>query len=91
MTPLSKEQIIAIADAVAEKHRWSSFDRLGYEEGHRRWKEYMRREFGQGRHTRLEEDDYQAVLYHHREALLDGDLIILVDKNTGEVVWIREW
>ncbi len=90
-TPLSKEQIIAIADAVAGERGWWPDERLDYDRGHREWKEYIQKEFGQGRRTGLEGHDYQAVRYVHRRSVFDGDLSVLIDKNTGEVLWIVGW
>jgi hypothetical protein len=47
----------------------------------------MSEAFGQGVVPDLR-TRHQAVC--HREALLDGDLVVLVDKNAGSF-WMREW
>ncbi len=83
---LSEEELIAIADTVAGERGWWPDERLDYNRGHEQWNEYIRKEFGPGRRIGLEGHDYQAVRYVHRGAVLDGDLSVLIDKNTGEVL-----
>jgi len=79
---LSKEQILAITDAVALERGWFPQVRRTYDEGNAFWK----RHFSYLHPPELEGHDYQVVTYAHAEALLDGDLMVMVDRNTGAVL-----
>lgn len=78
---LSKEQITAIADAVARKGGWRPELRT-YDEGNARWK----RLYGEMRAPELDGRDYQVVMYRDARAFLDGGLVVVVDTNTGAVL-----
>ncbi len=80
--PLSKEQILAITDAVALERGWFPQVRRTYDEGNALWK----RCYGYWHPPELEGHDYQVVMYVHADALLDGDLEVVVDRNTGAVL-----
>jgi hypothetical protein len=38
--------------------------------------------------SRSETEDYQVVIYRRQDVALSGDLFILVDRNTGEVLYV---
>jgi hypothetical protein len=87
MTPLSKEQIPAIADAVADERGWWPQERRTYDEGNVIWRRCLN-----GRTLRgLEGRNYQVVWYGRVHAILGGDLAVVVDRNTGAVLKVIEW
>jgi hypothetical protein len=87
MTPLSKEQILAIADAVADERGWWPQERRTYDEGNVIWRRCLK-----GRPVReLEGRDYQVVWYGRGRAILGGDLAVVVDRDTGAVLKVIEW
>jgi hypothetical protein len=71
-----------ITDAVALEHGWFPQVLRTYDEGNALWK----RVHGDLRAPELEGHGYQVVMYQHAEALLDGELVVVVDKNTGAVL-----
>ncbi len=83
-TPLSKEQIIAIADAVARDYGWQPEERLAYDKGNVLWEAAFRGV----RVPELEGHDYQVLVYGRRGVLFGGDLSVVVDRNTGAVLKI---
>jgi hypothetical protein len=86
-TQLTKEQILNITDTVARERGWLPQERRTYDEGNVTW-----RLCTNGRTLRgLEGRDYQVVWYGSVHVLLDGDLAVVVDRNTGAVLKVREW
>jgi len=78
----SKEQILAITDAVALERGWFPQVRRTYDEGNALWKRCYR-----GWHPpELEGHDYQVVMYVHAEAILGGGLEVIVGRYTGAVL-----
>ncbi len=80
--PLSKEQILAITDAVALERGWFPQVRRTYDEGNALWK----RCYGYWHPRELEGHDYQVVMYAHADAVVDGGLEVVVDRNTGAIL-----
>ncbi len=81
-TPLSKEQILAITDAVALERGWFPQVRRTYDTGNAIWKRCYRG----WRPRELEGHDYQVVMYAHADAVVDGGLEVVVDRNTGAIL-----
>jgi hypothetical protein len=79
---LSKEQILAIKDAVALERGWFPQVRRTYDTGNALWKRCYRG----WRPAEIEGHDYQMVMCAHAEAILDGGLEVVVDRNTGAVL-----
>jgi hypothetical protein len=86
-TQLTKEQILNITDTVARERGWLPQERRTYDEGNATW-----RLCTNGRTLRgLEGRNYQVVWYGSVHVLLDGDLAVVVDRNTGAVLKVIEW
>jgi hypothetical protein len=87
--PLAREQIIAVATAAAREHGWNLRESdVIYDEENAAWKalQYiMATPFPE-----FEGHDCQGVRFPLRYAALGGGLLVLVDKNTGAVVMVRE-
>ncbi len=87
--PLAREQIIAVATAAARQHTWNlGASDVIYDEENAAWKRlnYMMA-------TPFPEfagHDCQGVRFQLRYMMSGGGLLVLVDKNTGEVVMVRE-
>ncbi len=86
-TQLTKEQILNITDTVVRERGWLPQERRTYDEGNVTWRLCLN-----GRTLRgLEGRDYQVVWYGRVHAICDGDLAVVVDRNTGAVLKVREW
>jgi hypothetical protein len=87
--PLSRGQIIAVATAAAREHGWNLRESdVIYDEENDAWKGIQR---GIGRaFPEVEGHDCQGVRFHQRYAALGGGLVVLVDRNTGEVLMVHE-
>jgi len=82
-TPLSKEQIIAVAQTVARERGWYPGNLCIYDEGNSLWM----RTYGLVPVPELDGHDYQVVMYVRPQAMTDGgDLAIVVDRKTGAVL-----
>ncbi len=93
---LSKEQIIEIANAEARRHgwnpeRWTTI----YDEGNALWEPYLSL-LGDPPQplkpvpppSELQGRDYQVVVYRRHDVTLSGDLFVMVDRHTGEVIYV---
>jgi len=81
---LPKEQIIKIANREARRlGRDLAKTHTTYDEGNVEWKQVA-----PGPWPKLEGHDYQAVIYTHVPPIPEGGLLILVDRNTGEILMI---
>ena len=79
--PLAKEQIIKIADRAARKNGRDPKDcDAVFDERPNR--------ISAAKGSWLESHDFEVVVYTFREPRLAGAMIVLVDRNTGEVLGV---
>ncbi len=79
---LSKEQIITAANVAARQHGWNPKKcRIFYDEGNAKWKSVIEEDV-----PSLARRDFQVVAYGRQEIVLGGPLLVLVDRNTGDVL-----
>jgi hypothetical protein len=93
---LSKEQIIAIANVEARRHGWNPERWVTiYDRENAEWESVLSLFRAPPPPIKpvpppaqLEGRDYQVVIYRRQDVALSGDLFILVDRNTGEVLYV---
>jgi hypothetical protein len=83
---LSREQIIDAAEAAAAEHSWGPDKCYAvYDEGNAIWK------FCWPAHDReLEGCSYQAVIFKRRVIIPGGDLFVVVDSKTGDILTVQQ-
>jgi hypothetical protein len=93
---LSKEQIIEIANAEARRHGWNPERWITiYDEGNAHWGSYLSLFRAPPPPLKpvppppeLEGRDYQVVIYRRQDVPISGDLLVMVDRHTGEVIYV---
>ena len=84
--PLSAEQILAVANAAAQERGWPlAALRVILDEDNAYWKS---RGMSKLYIPELEGRDFQVVIYRRRQAMIAEDCVVVVDKNTGEVLLV---
>lgn len=88
VTPLSKEEILRISHAVARERGYfpEAPGLWSYDEGNPEWL----KSYGGRTPPWLEGHDYQVVEYRRPYGVLDGGLLVIVDRNTGELLMVRK-
>jgi hypothetical protein len=84
--PLSWEQILEAANTAARERGWKLEEfRIFFDQDNAMWRSI----FSGVHFPAVEGHDFQVVIYRWRQIIEGEDRLVVVDKNTGEVLAIR--